>query len=102
MSISLDNTAQCLRVSGDLTIDEVPDYLKQSEALFSELAALRIDLSAVSRSDSAGLALLIRWMREARAIDKNIVFEHMPAQMLAMAAASGLDTILPLQAKRDL
>ncbi|MDX1572936.1 MAG: STAS domain-containing protein [Methylophaga sp.] len=102
MSISLDNASQCLRVSGDLTIDAVPDYLKQSEALFGELADLHIDLSAVTRSDSAGLALLIRWMREARASDKNIVFEDMPAQMLAMAEASGLDTILPLQTKRAL
>lgn len=99
MSISLDNAAQCLRVSGNLTIDDVPDYLQQSESLFSELASLRIDLSAVTRSDSAGLALLIRWMREARASDKNIVFEQMPAQMLAMAEASGLDVILPLQTK---
>lgn len=100
MSITLDNTAQCLRVSGDLTIDAVPDYLKQSEELFSELSVLRIDLSAVSRSDSAGLALLIRWMREALASDKNIVFEQMPQQMLAMAKASGLDTILPLQTRQ--
>ena len=59
MSISLDNAAQCLRVSGDLTLDLVPDYIKQSEPLFNELAALRIDLSAVKRSDSAGLALLM-------------------------------------------
>lgn len=95
----LDNTAQCLRVSGDLTIDAVPEYLEQSQTLFSQLAFLRIDLSAVSRSDSAGLALLIRWMREAKASDKNIVFEQMPAQMLAMAEASGLDVILPLQVK---
>ncbi len=99
MSIMLDNTAQCLRVSGDLTIDAVPEYLEQSQTLFSQLAFLRIDLSAVSRSDSAGLALLIRWMREAKASDKNIVFEQMPAQMLAMAEASGLDVILPLQVK---
>lgn len=102
MSITLDNTAQCLRVSGDLTIDAVPDYLKQSEELFSELSVLRIDLSAVSRSDSAGLALLIRWMREALASDKNIVFEQMPQQMLAMAKASGLDTILPLQTRQPI
>ncbi|MDT8310738.1 MAG: STAS domain-containing protein [Methylophaga sp.] len=102
MSIGLDNAVQCLRVSGDLTIDEVPDYLKQSEVLFSQLTVLRIDLSAVSRSDSAGLALLIRWMREASASGKDIIFEQMPAQMLAMAAASGLDTILPLQAKHAL
>lgn len=99
MSITLDNTEQCLRVSGDLTIDAVPEYLEQSETLFSQLTALRIDLSAVSRSDSAGLALLIRWMREARASSKDIIFEQMPAQMLAMAEASGLDVILPLQAK---
>lgn len=99
MSISLDNAAQCLHVSGDLTLDAIPDYINESEPLFNELAALRIDLSAVKRSDSAGLALLIRWMRDARASDKKIIFEQMPAQMLAMAEASGLDTILPLSGK---
>lgn len=102
MSISLDNAAQCVRVSGDLTIDALPEYIEQSGPMFNELSELRIDLSAVTRSDSAGLALLIRWMREARASDKRIVFEQMPAQMLAMAEASGLDDILPLQTKSAL
>lgn len=102
MSISFDNAAQCLRVKGDLTLDVVVEYIEQSKSLFNDLEAIRIDLSNVSRSDSAGLALLVRWMREAKDNNKNIVFEHMPAQMMAMAEASGLDAILNVQTESDL
>jgi phospholipid transport system transporter-binding protein len=99
MSIRLDNAAQCLRVSGDLTLDAVQDYIEQSKSAFKELATIKVDLSEVKKSDSAGLALLLRWMREARASDKQIIFMQMPAQMLAMAEASGLDAILPLDSQ---
>ncbi|MCX4190482.1 STAS domain-containing protein [Methylophaga sp. OBS3] len=99
MSIRMDNVAQCLRVSGDLTLDAVQDYIDQSKSAFKELATINVDLSEVKKSDSAGLALLLRWMREARASDKQIIFMQMPAQMLAMAEASGLDAILPLDSQ---
>ena len=87
----------CIDVCGDLTFATVNELLSSARTLFDTLPALDIDLANVTRSDSAGLALLIDWMRTAKNANKNIVFHNIPAQMMEMAHASGLDELLPLQ-----
>jgi phospholipid transport system transporter-binding protein len=86
-----------INVVGDLTFTTVNDLLVAARRIFAPLKVLSIDLTEVSCSDSAGLALLIDWMRLAKQQNKNIVFHNIPDQMLAMAHASGLDELLPLQ-----
>jgi phospholipid transport system transporter-binding protein len=55
------------RVSGELGFGTVLGLLEQSRGLFAQAGeSIEIELSAVERVDSAGLALLIEWMREAR------------------------------------
>jgi len=95
--LKLDAETGCINVCGDLTFTTVNDLLVASRGVFAPIAVLDIDLADVSCSDSAGLALLIDWMRSAKQKNKNIVFHNIPAQMLAMAHASGLDELLPLQ-----
>jgi phospholipid transport system transporter-binding protein len=95
--LKLDAEAGQIDVSGELTFTTVKDLFVSAPILFAPLAALEIDLAGVVHSDSAGLALLIDWMRSAKQMNKNIVFHNIPAQMLAMAHASGLDELLPLQ-----
>ncbi len=58
--------------------------------------AVAVDLREVERSDSAGVALLVAWMRSARQAQRDIRFLNMPSQMLNIARVSGLDAILPL------
>ncbi|HHH46244.1 MAG TPA: STAS domain-containing protein [Thiotrichales bacterium] len=84
------------RIQGSLTFDTVTRLLARSLELFSHAEALDIDLGAVENADSAGLALLIEWMRYARRRDLPIRFINMPPQMLAIARASSLDHVLPL------
>jgi phospholipid transport system transporter-binding protein len=83
-------------ISGELTLSTAGDVLTESRTQFSQAQDLDIDLAQVSRADSAALALLISWMRLAKQSDKNIQFHNLPSQMLAIAKASGLDAILPL------
>lgn len=84
-------------LSGTLSFATVPAVWRESAGLFAaDPPVLRIDLRGVERSDSAGLALLVEWMREARRHDREIRFVNIPAQMLAIARVSGLDQILPL------
>ncbi|HEX9801827.1 MAG TPA: STAS domain-containing protein [Gammaproteobacteria bacterium] len=84
-------------ISGELTFATVTALLEQSRALFSQAdEAVEVDLGAVERVDSAGLALLIEWLRLAREKGVDIRFSHLPQQMKAIAAASDLDSILPL------
>ena len=96
-SIKLDSASDHIRVSGELTFTTATKLLDESVALFESLSLLDIDLSEVTRSDSAGLALLIAWIRSANTASKKIVFHNIPTQMLAIANASGLDELLPLQ-----
>lgn len=85
-----------LNVVGDLNFQTVPALWADSEAVFRQAPKLEIDLAAVSRADSAGLALLVEWMRQARRAGKPIRFYNIPRQMLAIARVSSLDQILPL------
>ena len=85
-------------VSGELTFATVAELWRANGSLFSGTASeFSLDLSAVSRADSAGLALLIEWMRSARADGKAVRFLHVPQQLLEIARISGLESILTLQ-----
>lgn len=96
-SLSFDADKNIIHVSGELSFATVNSVLSQSNDVFEPVADLKIDLAAVTRSDSAGVALLIDWMRSAKDKSKKIVFHNIPEQMLAIAGASGLDELLPLQ-----
>ena len=85
------------KVSGELTFATVTGVLGESRELFTQAGeSIEVELQEVGRVDSAGLALLIEWMREAHSQGKSIRFFDLPQQMMAIAAASDLDTILPL------
>lgn len=85
-----------LRVVGELTFATVNDVLRRSRPLFEGSASqIDVDLGGVSRADSAGLALLIEWLRAARKQGKEILFRHVPAQLETIARVSDLEGILP-------
>lgn len=96
-SIALDAETNLIKMSGELTFLTVNAALAETEELFTSIAELDIDLANVSRSDSAGLALLVHWVRTAKENNKKIVFHNIPSQMLSIADASGLDKLLPVQ-----
>ena len=85
------------QLAGELSFATVPQIYAQGGTLFDGPAAtLVLDLSDVERTDSAGLALLVEWLRQARHQRKDLRFRNIPAQLLAIAKASGLENILPL------
>ncbi|MFA5531151.1 MAG: STAS domain-containing protein [Thiohalomonadaceae bacterium] len=87
------------RVGGEMTFATVSGLLAASLAAFAEPEEhLEVDLSGVMRADSAGLALLIEWLRRARGTGKTIVFRAIPDQLRAIARVSDLEGILPVEA----
>lgn len=82
------------RVSGVLDANTVGDLLKQSEGRFAKLPSLHIDLSGVSEGDSAGLALLIEWLRRAKDSKQEIHLANIPAQINALARISEVEDLL--------
>lgn len=53
-----------------------------------------VDLSAISRVDSAGLALLIDWLAWARAAGRALRFVSPPVALLALARLSDVEALL--------
>ena len=84
-------------LSGDLSFTTVTALLQQTRTLCNGGGSLNVDLSGVSRSDSAGVALLLEWLRLAQTQNATITFSNIPAQMWALIEVSDLDDRLPLE-----
>ena len=69
------------KISGILDFTTVPSILEKSRSLFSSSTSINIDFSTVEHSNSAGLALLIEWMRNARLNNQQVSFHHLPLQI---------------------
>ena len=83
------------RVDGILDASTAGQVLEQSEPLFAQASAdIEVDLSGVGESDSAGLALLIEWLRLARQGGKPIRFKNVPAQIEALARISEVEELI--------
>lgn len=86
-------------LSGELDFNTVPQIWKVSEMMFASLKSnLLVDMRDVTRADSAGLALLVGWVRRGRAAGVETSFSHIPEQLMAIARVSGVEGMLPLHA----
>ena len=95
--IELSTADNRLRVSGELNFKNVPALVSMSQDYFKNVNDLEVDLADVNRADSAGVALLIDWQRQAQKQKKSISFFNIPSQMLAIARLSGVDELLSLK-----
>ena len=88
--------------SGELMLSGMLDYMtgpglrKQGQALIksSKAATLVVDCSAVLKSSSVGLSLLLCFMRDAEAAGKAWSIRGMPEDMREIAQVSELTELL--------
>lgn len=85
-------------VTGELGFDTVRGLLSASEQPFTAAERIEIDLAGITQGDSAGLALLIEWLRRTTLAGKELHYTGVPAQMRALARLSDVEEILPLGA----
>lgn len=85
------------RLTGPLTFDTVPQLVQQGRQLFANGKSVELDLAAVERSDSAGLALLVSWVRLAQRQGSEIAFLNVPEQLLGLARVGGVEQILAFE-----
>ncbi len=64
------------------------------EALRAAQSALVIDCAALGPTDSAGLAVLLDWLSQARQAGRHLRFEHLPEDLLRLARISAVDGLL--------
>jgi phospholipid transport system transporter-binding protein len=85
-----------LLLSGVLDYRSGPGLRKQGQALIksSKAAALVVDCSAVEKSSSVGLSLLLCFIRDAQAAGKALSIRAMPEDMREIAQVSELTELL--------
>lgn len=81
-------------LSGEMSFDTAERILKRSEAPFEEHTQLEIDLSGLTLSDSAGLALLLEWVTWANHTVREIRFTGLPERIMAIAKTTEVDRLL--------
>jgi len=94
--VGIEKLANVIRLSGSLDFYTVPALENELDELLRAGQAITIDLSGVSRSDSAGLALMIEWLKRATLANTELTLLNLPAQMQNITRVSNLDGILPL------
>ncbi|TFG86199.1 MAG: STAS domain-containing protein [Chromatiales bacterium] len=81
-------------VTGPVTFATAGDLLLASQPLFVGRNAVTVDLGAVTSVDSAGLALLLEWLRRARKAGCSVTYTGLPQKLVAIAKLSGVDAML--------
>ena len=78
-------------VTGDLTFACIDKKITRSFDFLSTADSITVDLSQVTHADSAGLTLLIEWIKEARNRKTVLKLNNIPDQLLTLAKLSGFD-----------
>ncbi len=86
--------ANTWRLSGELTFATVGTLLDEFTQCAVPTPPQVVDLGAITHTDSAGLALLIEWVKQTG--DTPITFQNVPTQMLNIAIVSGVEEMLSL------
>ncbi len=78
-------------LQGELTFSNINRKTVDILNNYAQPRRLIIDLVQIDRADSAGLALLIEWIKKAAKNQQQICFKNIPEQLVSLAALSGFD-----------
>jgi phospholipid transport system transporter-binding protein len=81
-------------LTGDIDFASVTALQQEGFALLAAHSELTVDFSAVGRSGSAAAALLIAWLRCAKAEQKVLHLVNMPANLQRVLRVSGLAELI--------
>lgn len=78
-------------IHGELTFATIHNKLVESPPFLRAGRDIVLDFSQVTLTDSAGLALMIEWIKAARHQRSQLHFKNVPKQLMNLAKLSGLD-----------
>lgn len=86
-------------VEGELDFDNVVALAREGETWLRTRAPAncQLDLSKLSRSNSAGTALMLDWLRVARSVDKQMHIVGIPAMLRSLMDLGGVEDLLPAE-----
>jgi phospholipid transport system transporter-binding protein len=81
------------RIPGVLDFDSVPALYRQTDALLAS-GPVELDLAGVERANSAGVALLLEWRRQAHHRGIELYLRDLPAAVLQLARLSDVEGLV--------
>jgi phospholipid transport system transporter-binding protein len=87
-----------LALRGELDFSTVCDLLPQGLAAFGSNRSVVLDLGGVTRSNSAGLALLLEWLQQVHGRGVELRFSNIPDALGDIARMSNVEGLLPVTA----
>lgn len=90
----IDNGDGHFSLTGEMTFDTAGEILRESEVPFEKHTRIEVDLSGVTDTDSAGLALLLEWITWANHTVREIRFGGVPPIINAIARTTEVDSLL--------
>ncbi|WP_057832717.1 STAS domain-containing protein [Colwellia sp. TT2012] len=85
-----------LTISGELTRHSVAEIKKSEYANWFAHGAVNVDLSQVSKADTAGLAWLFYLLEQACRYTCPLSFSHIPEKLTKLISLSGVNGLLPI------
>jgi phospholipid transport system transporter-binding protein len=77
-----------------MTFETAAQILKSGERAFASLEQAQVNLSQVSKADSAGLALLLEWKAQAKTNNTAIRYVALPESLLAIARTTEVSDLI--------
>jgi phospholipid transport system transporter-binding protein len=84
-----------MALAGPVTLANVAALLDEGRKHLAE-GVRTVDLAEVTELDSALLALLLAWLREAKGRDQALDFANLPESAHTIARLYGVHSLLPL------
>lgn len=82
-----------LAVSGPMTVDTASGLIREGEALVVTQNRT-FDFSAVEQVDSSAVAVVLDWIRQAKAAGFKLVLVNVPAAFVSLVKLYGVDELL--------
>lgn len=81
-------------VEGELTFANINKKAVVAFKIDNGTKQITLDLKKVVKSDSAGLALLLEWLKIAQCQQVQLTFNNVPEQLIALANLCGLENVV--------
>ena len=85
-----------VKIEGILDFNTVKSLKNQTIGLFKGASEIQFDLSAVSQSNSAALALMLEWLKIAEKNQVSLSFSNFPEHLRQLARVYGIEQDLKI------
>ncbi|MEM0909517.1 MAG: STAS domain-containing protein [Pseudomonadota bacterium] len=96
ISISVDKTSADVAISGELnqTVITKNFWTSKKSAELSTVQKITVHMDEIKNADTAGLAWLLNFKRDALKVNKECTFVKVPPKIIELAKLSGADKLL--------